>query len=288
MQGAIRIDGLCLGPCALRRANPRYSRCSKRALSFLASQERAYWRVKRCGRNARSVTWYPGRGEDLTTDEAAPDMIDSETLHKLLTLLRPDATLTKKTARFLAADLRKAAQLCDSFCCDHTYAPGGAALPEGRPQGPPPKRQKQPAFDFSKFHSRPVVLRLLYIGWKYHGFPSQDHEENTVEGLLFRALERTCLLPPDTIWSDVNYTRCGRTDVGVSALCQVLTINLRSNARLDAPLPSTAHELDYPFILNKILPDEIRITGWKPAEPNFHARFSATYREYKYFISGSP
>jgi tRNA pseudouridine38/39 synthase len=212
-------------------------------------------------------------------------MIDSGTLHKLLTLLRPDATLTKKTARFLAADLRKAAQLCDSFGDDRAPAPDPAS-PEGSRQGPPTKRQKA-VFDFSKFQSRPVVLRLLYIGWKYHGFPSQDHDENTVEGHLFRALERTCLLPPNSVWSDINYTRCGRTDVGVSALCQVLTINLRSKAPLDAALPSHAHEIDYPFILNKTLPDEIRITGWKPAEPNFHARFSATYREYKYFIPGS-
>ena len=144
----------------------------------------------------------------------------------------------------------------------------GAAAPAAAPaaaEPPPAKRQKAAAapFDFARFRRRPVVLRLLYIGWSYHGFPSQDDSDNTVEWHLFRALERTRLLPPNTAWADVNYTRCGRTDVGVSATGQILTIDLRSKAAAsEASLPEPSEELDYPFLLNRVLPDDIQVGHW--------------------------
>ncbi|KAF5830302.1 pseudouridine synthase [Dunaliella salina] len=49
-------------------------------------------------------------------------------------------------------------------------------------------------------------------------------------------------------------------------------------------LPPPEEELDYPFLLNKVLPEEIRVLGWRPVPDSFHARFSTSYREYKYFI----
>ena len=211
-------------------------------------------------------------------------MIDNSTLAKLLSVFRPDTNLTRKTAELLAVDLRKAAARCDELA--RAPADQQLATPD-QPPGRPAKRQKG-RFDFTRFGQRYVILRLLYVGWRYHGFASQDHEGNTVEGHLFRALERTCLLPPGAVWSDVSYTRCGRTDVGVSARHQVLAIRLRSKAPAGAALPSAAQELDYPFVLNKVLPDDIQVTGWRPAEADFHARFSCRWREYNYFIAGAP
>lgn len=211
-------------------------------------------------------------------------MIDTATLTRLLNVFRPDTNLTQKTAKLLAADLRKAAARCDELAAAPADQP---PTPDAPTPGPPAKRQKG-RFDFTRFAQRYVVLRLFYVGWRYHGFASQEHEGNTVEGHLFRALERTCLLPPHSVWSDVGYTRCGRTDVGVSALHQVLTIRLRSKAPAGRAPPSPAQELDYPFILNKVLPDDIQVTGWRPAEAEFHARFSCRWREYNYFIAGAP
>ncbi|XP_028220659.1 probable tRNA pseudouridine synthase tag-124 isoform X4 [Glycine soja] len=43
-------------------------------------------------------------------------------------------------------------------------------------------------------------------------------------------------------------------------------------------------EIDYVGVLNRVLPNDIRIMGWCPAPVDFHARFSCLSREYKYFF----
>ena len=61
-----------------------------------------------------------------------------------------------------------------------------------------------------------------------------------------------------------NYSRCGRTDKGVSALDQVVSIRVRSNKPKE-PLADTTEvkeEIDYVKTLNRCLPDDIRILGW--------------------------
>lgn len=107
-----------------------------------------------------------------------------------------------------------------------------------------------------------------------------------VEAHLFGALEKTCLIRPGMPPKEMSYTRCGRTDIGVSALANMITLEVRSKAAAGQPLPPADQELDYPFLLNKVLPPDIQITGWAPADPSFHARFSATNRRYKYFFAG--
>ena len=44
-------------------------------------------------------------------------------------------------------------------------------------------------------------------------------------------------------------------------------------------------ELNYAAILNRVLPDEIRITGWAPCGREFSARFDCTSRMYHYYVS---
>jgi hypothetical protein len=206
-------------------------------------------------------------------------MIDASVLSKLLGVLRPDTNLTQKSAKLLALDLRKAAAACDKLSLEGVSDVSDKLAPLA-------KRHKS-NFDFTKYHKRYVVLRLFYIGWNYHGFSSQDHDKNTVEGHIFRSLERTCLLPQNSVWSEIRYCRCGRTDVGVSAASQVVALTLRSKAKVGEPLPGPSEELDYPSIVNRVLPDDIQVTGWAPAEPDFHARFSCIYREYIYFMPGT-
>ena len=85
---------------------------------------------------------------------------------------------------------------------------------------------KQKPFDFTRYHKRHVALKMAYLGWDYHGFASQESTENTIEGHLFAALTKACLIENR---ADCNYSRCGRTDKGVSAFAQVVSLDLRSN-----------------------------------------------------------
>eukprot|EP00761_Pharyngomonas_kirbyi_P007569 gb/GECH01007579.1/.p1 GENE.gb/GECH01007579.1/~~gb/GECH01007579.1/.p1 ORF type:complete len:453 (+),score=101.15 gb/GECH01007579.1/:1-1359(+) len=174
------------------------------------------------------------------------------------------------------------------------------------------KKQKKRKFDISRHNRRHIALKVAYIGWDYHGFASQKNTENTVEGKVFAALRKTCLIGEDETARDVNYSRCGRTDKGVSAFCQVIGLYLRSNLSEgvgvvpcrrtldDHPSPKKKNqdneeekdpdkdknitELDYCMMLNRVLPDDIRVTSWCPVGPDFSARFACLYRTYKYFF----
>ena len=43
-------------------------------------------------------------------------------------------------------------------------------------------------------------------------------------------------------------------------------------------------EIRYVYILNRVLPAEVRVLAWCPVDPAFSARFSCTSRTYKYFF----
>jgi len=43
-------------------------------------------------------------------------------------------------------------------------------------------------------------------------------------------------------------------------------------------------ELDYPKLLNRVLPADIRVLAWCPAPPDFSARFDCRQRMYKYYF----
>ena len=47
---------------------------------------------------------------------------------------------------------------------------------------------------------------------------------------------------------------------------------------------SEPDEIRYVYILNRVLPPEIRVFAWCPVDPAFSARFSCTSRTYKYFF----
>lgn len=148
-------------------------------------------------------------------------------------------------------------------------------------------------FDFSRFKRRHVALRLLYLGWDYSGYVLQEDTGRTVEAALFEALERTRLLEDR---SDAHYHRCGRTDKGVSAFSQVISIDLRTNLtegvgvfaqegyQPNASAAARTAELDYVKILNGVLPPEIRVLAWAPVDQEFSARFDCRQRTYRYFF----
>ncbi|XP_071716433.1 uncharacterized protein [Rutidosis leptorrhynchoides] len=132
---------------------------------------------------------------------------------------------------------------------------------------------------------RLVALKIMYFGQRFYGFASEAQMDPTVESELFKALQKTRLVLSDK--KDLQYSRCGRTDKGVSSVGQVVALLLRSKRKeLDAnsseELVNDEGELDYVRILNGVLPDDIRVIGWCPAPVNFSA--SCLSREYIYFF----
>ncbi|KAK8392343.1 hypothetical protein O3P69_014590 [Scylla paramamosain] len=163
------------------------------------------------------------------------------------------------------------------------------------------KSPKQRDFDFSKYSRRHVALKLCYLGWDYQGFTVQEDSHNTIEAQLFAALLKTRLIESR---ETSNYHRCGRTDKGVSAFDQVISITLRSKVRNGIGVEGISQkedssttdrlkeheeeeeeeEINYVQLLNRVLPQEIRILAWCPVPPEFSARFDCCQRTYKYFF----
>ncbi|KAG4397843.1 hypothetical protein GLYMA_10G220000v4 [Glycine max] len=155
------------------------------------------------------------------------------------------------------------------------------------------KIEKMPGYNtrFMSHHSRRyVALKVMYFGKRFYGFASEAQMEPTVESELFKAFEKTRLLVGNK--KESQYSRCGRTDKGVSSVGQVIALFLRSNLKISETnngnsgvvLDEQHGEIDYVRVLNRVLPNDIRIMGWCPAPVDFHARFSCLSREYKYFF----
>ncbi|CAO3598183.1 unnamed protein product [Absidia cylindrospora] len=151
-------------------------------------------------------------------------------------------------------------------------------------------RKQQRPFDMTKYCQRRIALKVAYLGWRYAGFAAQGDEINipTVEGQLFSALEH-CKLIVD--WESCDYSRCGRTDRGVSGLGQVIILNVPSKRLATTTMTTTTtsdlpvdEELAYVDTLNHTLPDDIRMLAWAPVGPQLNARFDCQSRTYRYLF----
>ncbi|XP_015792083.1 tRNA pseudouridine(38/39) synthase [Tetranychus urticae] len=160
------------------------------------------------------------------------------------------------------------------------------------------KVHKSREFDFTRYSKRHIALKFLYLGWDYQGYVVQEDTNNTIEDHVFQALLRTKLIEDR---SSSNYHRCGRTDKGVSAFSQVISIDVRSKLKSGLGVSSLdekcvddseikddePQEIDYCGILNKVLPDEIRCLSWAPVRADFSARFDCKGRCYYYYFPAS-
>ena len=119
-----------------------------------------------------------------------------------------------------------------------------------------------------------VRLTLAYDGTGFHGWARQPGLR-TVQGELEAVLERS-------IGGPITLAVAGRTDAGVHARGQV------------ASFESTEVDLERIRIaVNEALAPEVVVSAARRAPDGFHARFSATAREYRYRIDdgswpGSP
>ena len=98
------------------------------------------------------------------------------------------------------------------------------------------KKEKKPPrpFDMSQCRLRPIALRLSYDGEPYSGYSQNvgDPIDESVEGALFAALVKVRLVSGRDA---AKYSRCGRTDKGVSAFGQVISLSVRSAFNSDVP-----------------------------------------------------
>lgn len=157
-----------------------------------------------------------------------------------------------------------------------------------------PKRhgQLKPPLDFSKYEREFTAVRILYLGWDMDGFASQVDSSNTIEHHLFGALDRTRLIESRQTSS---YHRCGRTDKGVSAFSQTISLKLRGSRHQEGaappPLSGSGHHADYCKQLNGALNSSsssdrllVRAIASSPVAETFSARFSCRQRVYRYFF----
>ncbi len=112
-----------------------------------------------------------------------------------------------------------------------------------------------------------VVLGIEYDGSKYHGWQSQTHDSQTIQGKLELALSKIADQPLKVICA-------GRTDSGVHATEQIIHFDMVKYRKEQAWVQGT----------NSYLPRDIRVRWCRFVTPDFHARFSAITRRYIYLI----
>ena len=109
-------------------------------------------------------------------------------------------------------------------------------------------------------------LTLEYDGTGFHGWAAQPGLR-TVEGQLRCALA-------ELYGGFDSLAVAGRTDTGVHALGQVASVDVEGG-----PPPTRAAEA-----LNTVLPDDVAVVAVAEAAADFHARYSALSRAYRYRI----
>jgi tRNA pseudouridine38-40 synthase len=112
-----------------------------------------------------------------------------------------------------------------------------------------------------------VKLTIAYDGTRYAGWQVQPSDP-TVQAEVERAASAV-------VNQKVAVLASGRTDSGVHARGQV--------CHFDSPNENMPFE-KYSLALNRQLPHDIRVIDSSRAADDFHARYSAVSREYRYYL----
>ncbi len=115
-----------------------------------------------------------------------------------------------------------------------------------------------------------IALGIEYDGNQFNGWQSQPHG-NTVQDALERALLKIAGQPVAAVCA-------GRTDAGVHGWGQVVHID----APVERPLTAWVRGV------NTFLPASVAVTWAQPVTDEFHARFSARSRSYRYLLLNHP
>ena len=110
------------------------------------------------------------------------------------------------------------------------------------------------------------ALGIEYDGKNYCGWQRQNHSPSVQENLE-NALSKIAAEP-------IQVVCAGRTDTGVSATNQVVHFDTNKVRK----------DVAWTLGVNTNLPSDIAVRWVKPVSDDFHARFSATARQYRYVI----
>ena len=111
-----------------------------------------------------------------------------------------------------------------------------------------------------------VALLIQYLGTNFYGWQKQP-DRFSVQGHIEQAIS-------DAIGYSVNIYGAGRTDSGVHAAAQV------AHFEYNGPIPASK----WAKIINARLPEGILIRASASVSQDWHARFSAVWRRYRYTI----
>lgn len=111
-----------------------------------------------------------------------------------------------------------------------------------------------------------LAIGLEYDGSRFSGWQSQP-SGNTVQDALEKALQQIAGVPVRTVCA-------GRTDTGVHALAQVVHFDSPVERSLSAWVRG----------VNAHLPDSVAVNWAVPVVEDFHARFAAQARSYRYLL----
>ena len=117
-----------------------------------------------------------------------------------------------------------------------------------------------------EFSGQRWALGIEYDGAGFSGWQLQDGPR-TVQEELERALASVAGQP-------IRVSVAGRTDAGVHAVCQVV--------HFDSPV--VRPEIAWVRGSNRFLPRDVSVLWARAVPQDFHARFSATGRSYRYLI----
>ncbi len=132
------------------------------------------------------------------------------------------------------------------------------------------KQSKEP--EATQVASRRLALCIEYAGEHYKGWQKQKFDNlPTVQGYVEKALSKVANHPVSVICA-------GRTDTGVNATYQIVHFD------------SAAIRNERAWVLgtNSNLPQDIAVQWASVVDPEFHARFSAQQRRYRYLIYSNP
>lgn len=116
-----------------------------------------------------------------------------------------------------------------------------------------------------------VAMVFEYDGEAFHGWQYQKSGVRSVQGELAKAVQKVANHPVELVCA-------GRTDAQVHASYQVIHFHT----------PSVRTLRSWVMGVNTALPDDIAVHWAGAVDPDFHARFSAIYRRYRYIIYNGP
>ncbi len=116
-----------------------------------------------------------------------------------------------------------------------------------------------------------IALGIEYIGTNFHGWQKQGLNTRTVQLVVETALSKIAN-------HNIKVYCAGRTDSGVHAKEQVVHFQTNSIRTNSAWLIGA----------NRYLAEDVSIQWVQHVSDDFHARFSAVARRYKYYIYNSP